>query len=173
MLERIFISLLCLFSINRPQYPPYMHLPYIGEVSLVLVVSTGLAAVVLASYFARKESESSSVRKARSLPEGKMEFTAAEVAMFDGKGPEGEPILTIIDGLVYDLQKGREFYGEGGPYHPFAGRDCTRLLAKNQVSDKTDTGAPLSEAELEQLEKWKEFFTNKYGSTGKLTVQQS
>ena len=145
-----------------------MQVPIIGEVSLVLVLSTGLAAVVLASYFAQKDSSRSAVRTPRVLGKEKTEFTASDVALFDGKGPEGEPILTIIDGLVYDLHKGREFYGEGGPYHPFAGRDCTRLLAKNQVSDKTDTGAPLTEVELEQLEKWKEFLTNKYGSIGKL-----
>jgi membrane-associated progesterone receptor component len=150
-----------------------MQIPVVGEGSLILVVSTGLAAVFLASYFARKDAPSGGnvgPRKARQLPEGKNEFTAEEVALFDGKGPEGEPILTIIDGLVYDLQKGREFYREGGPYHPFVGRDCSRLLAKNQVSDKTDTGAPLTETELEQLEKWKEFFNNKYGSIGKVVV---
>ena len=91
-----------------------------------------------------------------------------EVALFDGKGSQDEPILTVIDGLVYNLSKGREFYGEGGPYNPFSGRDCTRLLAKNQVSDKTDTKLALTEAEVEQLEKWKEFFDNKYGSVGKI-----
>ena len=147
-----------------------MQLPLIGEIPLVVLLSSGVAAVLLAALFARKDSKSlgnNGLRTKRSYPEGKKEFTTEEVAMFDGKGPEGEPILTIIDGLVYDLQKGREFYGEGGPYHPFAGRDCSRLLAKNQVSDKTDTGAPLTEAELEQLEKWKEFFQNKYGSIGK------
>ena len=150
-----------------------MQIPVIGEVPLALLLSTGLAAVILASFFARKDSGSpvnQTARAKRSLPADKKEFTSEEVAMFDGKGPEGEPILTIIDGLVYDLQKGREFYGQGGPYHPFAGRDCSRLLAKNQVSDKTDTGAPLTEAELEQLGKWKEFFQNKYGAIGKHCV---
>jgi membrane-associated progesterone receptor component len=149
-----------------------MIIPYIGEVPLVLVVSTGIAAVVLASYFARQDtrsSNSSDCRKvARKIPKGQSEFSVEQVAMFDGKGPEDEPILTIIDGLVYDLQKGREFYGQGGPYHAFAGRDCTRLLAKNQVSNKTDTGAPLTETETEQLDKWKEFFNGKYGSLGKV-----
>ncbi len=151
-----------------------MQIPYIGEVSLAIIVSTGLAAVVLASYFAKSDcsEKSGSVREPRTIHEGKTEFTAQEVAMFDGKGPEGEPILTIIDGLVYDLQKGREFYGQGGPYHSFAGRDSTRLLAKNQVSDKTDSGAPLTDTEQEQLVKWKEFFVGKYGSIGKLVDSQ-
>jgi len=148
-----------------------MQIPIIGDVNAIaIVVSTGLAAVLLANIFLHRSSSEGSRRRTKPLviPPGKVEFTAAEVAQFDGKGPDNEPILTIIDGLVYDLQKGREFYGEGGPYHPFVGRDCSRLLAKNQVSDKTDTGLPLTDVEKEQLEKWKEFFNNKYGSIGKL-----
>ena len=148
-----------------------MLLPYLGEVPLVLVVSTGVAAVLLATLMVRRSDCPAPTRKpgeVRTLPKDKKEFSLAEVALFDGKGPEGEPILTVIDGLVYDLQKGHEFYGEGGPYHSFCGRDSSRLLAKNQVSDKNDTGAPLTEAELEQLEKWKEFFRSKYGSIGRV-----
>jgi membrane-associated progesterone receptor component len=150
-----------------------MQIPFLGEIPLVLLVSTGLAAVIVASFLAKRETAvGSHVQRApRTLPEGKTKFTAEEVALFDGKGPEGEPILTIIDGKVYDLQKGREFYGEGGPYHPFVGRDCSRLLAKNQVSDKTDTGLPLTETEIDQLEKWKEFFNNKYGCIGDLLTE--
>ncbi len=136
--------------------------------NIALVVSVGLGLVMLLSVLSRKSSPKVELGTRR-IREGQTEFTATEVAQFDGKGDdEDEPILTIIDGLVYDLKKGREFYQEGGPYHPFVGRDCTRLLAKNQVSDKTDTGLPLTDAEKEQLEKWKDFFNNKYTSVGKL-----
>jgi membrane-associated progesterone receptor component len=140
----------------------------LGNIPIELVVTTGLAALLIATYFLKKESSSTMPRTARRLKEGQTEFRMEEIALFDGKGPQEEPILTVIDGLVYNLIKGREFYGEGGPYNPFSGRDCTRLLAKNQVSDKTDTGLALDEKELEQLEKWKEFFKNKYGSIGKI-----
>ena len=135
--------------------------------ALALIVSVGLGAVLIAGMFARSI-EKPMVPKRR-LPEGKTEFTIAEIAVFDGKSAdEEEPILTIIDGLVYDLKKGKDFYGKGGPYHSFVGRDATRLLAKNKTSDKDDTGEPLTEAEVEQLDKWKEFFNNKYGSIGRL-----
>ena len=35
-----------------------------------------------------------------------------------------------IKGLVYDVTKGREFYGKKGSYNVFAGKDCTRAVAK-------------------------------------------
>lgn len=133
-----------------------------------LIAPIACAAVVLLGtylYFHKRPMSSP-----RIIHVDKKEFTMSEVASFNGKTHKEDPILTVIDGLVYDLQKGREFYGEGGPYNPFAGRDSTRLLAKNQVSDKTDTLEPLNETELEQLEKWKEFFNNKYGSIGKLVT---
>lgn len=137
-----------------------MQIPPSDLGAIVFAVSL----VALGAYFLASRGKPT----ARTIPEGKTEFTMSEVASFNGKGTLEEPILTVIDGLVYNLAKGREFYGEGGPYHPFAGRDSSRLLAKNQVSDKSDTGAPLTPAELEQLEKWKEFFQGKYGSIGKL-----
>ena len=129
-----------------------MNIPLIGDVNAIaIVVSTGIAAVLLANIFLNSGGRDVKRTKPLTISAGKTEFTLNEVALFDGKGPENEPILTIIDGLVYDLQKGKEFYGEGGPYHSFVGRDCTRLLAKNQVSDKSDTGLPLTETEIEQL----------------------
>ena len=148
-----------------------MHFPIIGEVPLEVVLSSGLAALILASYLLKRElvsDPSANKRKKRDLPESKSEFNMEDVALFDGKGPEDEAILTVIDGLVYNLTKGREFYGAEGPYNAFAGRDCTRLLAKNQVTDKTDTRMALNETELEQLDKWKEFFNGKYQSIGKI-----
>jgi predicted heme/steroid binding protein len=150
-----------------------MRIPdFVADVNnLGLVVSAGLGLVILLGIFSQKR-KGSNTRPTRRIREGQTEFTTEEVAQFDGKSADvDEPILTIIDGLVYDLKKGREFYGEGGPYHPFVGRDCTRLLAKNQVSDKTDTGLPLTDAEKEQLEKWKEFFNNKYSPIGKVVAK--
>lgn len=151
-----------------------MNVPYFGEVSLAVVASTGLVAIALASFLVKSKScfskDQTNKREKRSFPADKILFKLEEVALFDGKGPQDEPILTVIDGLVYDLQPGRAFYGEGGPYHAFAAKDCSRLLAKNQVSDKSDTGEPLTDQELEQLEKWKEFFNNKYKSIGKVVV---
>lgn len=59
-----------------------------------------------------------------------MRLSAAELATYDGT--DGKPILLSIRGTVYDVTKGRDFYGPGGAY-PFAGKEVARALAKTSL----------------------------------------
>ncbi|KAF1824846.1 uncharacterized protein K489DRAFT_377371 [Dissoconium aciculare CBS 342.82] len=52
-------------------------------------------------------------------------FTEAELRAFDGSEPE-TPIYLAINGTVYDVSISPSFYGPGGHYHHFVGRDATR-----------------------------------------------
>lgn len=45
-------------------------------------------------------------------------------------GEDGAPIYIGLLGTVFDVSKGASFYGKGGAYHVFAGRDATVGLAK-------------------------------------------
>ncbi len=54
-------------------------------------------------------------------------ITKDELARHDGSDPT-LPIYVGLDGYVYDVSLGREFYGPGGPYHFLAGTDATRSL---------------------------------------------
>lgn len=54
-------------------------------------------------------------------------FTLAELARYNG-GDSTLPIYLALDGYVYDVTKGREFYQVGGPYHDLAGRDASKEL---------------------------------------------
>ena len=47
-------------------------------------------------------------------------FRCAELAYYDGT--EDRPIYIAADGFVFDVSSGRDFYGPGAGYHPFAGR---------------------------------------------------
>ena len=80
------------------------------------------------------------------------------------------PILLAVDGTVYNVYKGRNFYGPGGEYAIFAGRDATRLLAKGKLDEETDAEQqqPLNIAERAVLATWIYTFQQKYDIVGPL-----
>ena len=97
------------------------------------------------------------------------DYTLAELATYDGGDPE-KPLLIGIKGYVYDVGRGRDFYGPGGPYGVFAGKDCTRALAKGAFDLEFFIGNldDLDQGELDSLEEWIEFFEGKYRRIGRL-----
>lgn len=81
-----------------------------------------------------------------------------------------------IRGVVFDVSRGRNFYGPGGPYENFAGRDASRGLAcgsfdedmlTKDLDGPLDTLADLGAEEMEALKGWEERFTEKYDIIGK------
>ena len=51
-------------------------------------------------------------------------FTISELAKYNGIDPK-LPIYLALDGYVYDISKGAEFYKVGGAYHDLAGKDSS------------------------------------------------
>eukprot|EP00043_Microstomoeca_roanoka_P020387 m.247332 g.247332 ORF g.247332 m.247332 type:complete len:233 (+) comp17156_c1_seq3:215-913(+) len=107
-------------------------------------------------------------------------FTLKDLRMYDGLHsiPErdGEKAIYIaVDGLVFDVSAGSDFYGPGGPYHGFAGRDATRGLATMAVglaSDDWDDTSDLSPSERQIMLEWKEKFMGKYPIRGTLVKSE-
>lgn len=97
------------------------------------------------------------------------DYTLDELAEFDGCDPR-KPLLIAIRGQVYDVTPGRNFYGPGGPYGMFAGKDCTRALAKVSFEPKDFCGdlEGLDQEELDKLQEWIELFEGKYRRVGRL-----
>jgi len=60
-------------------------------------------------------------------------YTPTELAEFDGR--RNKRILMGIRGRVYDVTSGATFYGPGGPYGNFAGRDASRGLSKGSFDE--------------------------------------
>ena len=116
---------------------------------------------------ARKSKASAWERKYHCLPE--RPYAAAELAAYDGRDAD-RPILLAADGAVFNVSRGREYYGAGGCYHALAGRDSSRLLAKGRLEPESaaEAAEPLRRDELETLREWRELFEFKYVRLGPL-----
>ncbi|KAG8390307.1 hypothetical protein BUALT_Bualt01G0070000 [Buddleja alternifolia] len=95
------------------------------------------------------------------------EITDEELKQYDGSDPK-KPLLMAIKGQIYDVSHSRMFYGPGGPYALFAGKDASRALAKMSFEDKDLTGdiTGLGGFELEALQDWEYKFMSKYVKVG-------
>lgn len=105
-------------------------------------------------------------------PLKKQDMTLGELRRYDGVSPDsGDRICVAVNGKVFDVTKGKRFYGLGGPYSGFAGRDASRGLATfsvEPVSDEFDDLSDLKPSELDQVKEWELQFSEKYTLVGKL-----
>ncbi|KAK6227358.1 membrane-associated progesterone receptor component 1 [Colletotrichum tabaci] len=104
-------------------------------------------------------------------------FTPRTLLPFDGE--DGKPVYLAVRGRVFDVTPGRNFYGPGGPYSNFAGRDASRGLAHGSFDEDMlteDLDGPLDPLEglgpdeVEALVGWEESFLSKYLVVGKLVA---
>ena len=97
--------------------------------------------------------------------------------LLPNNGENGAPVFLAVRGKVFDVTPGRNFYGPGGPYANFAGRDASRGLAYGSFDEDMlteDLKGPLDKLEdlggeeMEALRGWEERFNEKYLVVGKL-----
>lgn len=103
-------------------------------------------------------------------PLAKQDMTLEQLKQYDGKGPDGRVCMAIL-GKVYDCTKGRKFYGPGGPYSTFAGRDATRALATfdvNAVTDQYEDYSDLSDSQRSSVEEWQLQLSERYEFIGQI-----
>ena len=97
-------------------------------------------------------------------------FAPAELLRFRGPGT----VYLALRGTVFDVSAGASFYGPGGAYHLFAGREAGRALAKSSLEpeDVARGGelGDLSADELETLAQWEAKFRSKYPVVGRLVA---
>ncbi|XP_027937100.1 membrane steroid-binding protein 1-like [Vigna unguiculata] len=95
------------------------------------------------------------------------EITAEELKAYDGTD-QSKPLLMAIKGQIYDVSQSRMFYGPGGPYALFAGKDASRALAKMSFEEKDLTGdiSGPGPFELDALQDWEYKFMSKYVKVG-------
>ena len=105
----------------------------------------------------------------RSIPSKLMELTPRQLLAYNGTDPS-KPIYVAMKGQIYDVTSGGSFYGPGGPYAMFAGKDASRALAKmtKNEEDITSSLEGLSEKEIGVLNDWENKFQAKYPIVGRV-----
>eukprot|EP00985_Skeletonema_marinoi_P003735 scaffold1616_cov173-Skeletonema_marinoi.AAC.7 len=110
-------------------------------------------------------------RESLAFVQPKDEWLEEELSAYNGENNESGPILLAVKGDVFNVWKGRNFYGPGAEYHIMAGRDATRFLAKNKLEEETkeEKKIELNIAERANLEVWYWTIRNKYQFVGNLS----
>ncbi|XP_028807120.1 probable steroid-binding protein 3 [Neltuma alba] len=96
-----------------------------------------------------------------------MELSPQQLSQYNGSDPS-KPIYVAVKGRVFDVSAGKSFYGPGGPYAMFAGKDASRALAKMSKNDEDVSPSldGLSEKEIGVLNDWEKKFEAKYPVVG-------
>ncbi|PWA97897.1 membrane-associated progesterone binding protein 2 [Artemisia annua] len=96
-----------------------------------------------------------------------MELTLNQLKQYDGSDPS-KPIYVAVKGRIFDVTTGNSFYGPGGSYAMFAGKDASRALAKMSKNDEDVIGSldGLTDKEMGVLADWEKKFEAKYPVVG-------
>ncbi|CAK4034522.1 Membrane steroid-binding 2 [Lecanosticta acicola] len=82
-----------------------------------------------------------------------LKLTEEELKAFTGKDAE-QPIYLAIDGVIFDVSASPAFYGPGGHYHHFVGRDATRAWITECWDEEEQFTWRLDGVEAMFLPKW-------------------
>jgi len=160
----------------HPLPAPFLHLPY-QYLAIIVAIMIGHT-WMNGSSKSDEQHATGPKEQADDEPDPQRNFTAAQLKQFDGtkdaKTGEPKPVYLSLNGIVFDVSDGRDFYGAGGPYELFAGRECGVALAKmsfdTQYLDDMAGCSTLNHGERIELENWIEKFTHhrRYPVLGRL-----
>lgn len=105
-------------------------------------------------------------------PRDQRAFTKEELAAFDGV--KSASIYVSVKNVVFDVAP--QLYGDGAPYHVYAGKDISRALAKSRVDGvlcNKDFIRDVTRKEADTLELWFKKFEGKYAVVGWFVPDES
>lgn len=145
---------------------------FVSEIvkSPINIALVGVIAFLVYKIIKSRTKHEQPVQYVKAMPKLRRDFAIEELTKYDGKGPDGR-ILVAVNGSVYDVTRGAKFYGPGGPYEAFGGRDASRALARFAVdaaTDKYDDLSDLNTTEMNSIKEWEEQFKERYDYVGKL-----
>ncbi|PON91035.1 Cytochrome b5-like heme/steroid binding domain containing protein [Trema orientale] len=102
------------------------------------------------------------------------DMTEKELRAYNGSDPN-KPLLISVKGQIYDVSSSRMFYGPGGPYAMFTGKEASRALALLSFKPQDINGnlEDLGPDELQVLEDWEDKFIEKYPKVGQLVAEST
>ncbi|KAK5102474.1 Dihydrodipicolinate synthase [Exophiala xenobiotica] len=171
----------------RPEYEQYRANVRDSITQTITPLNTALLIALLTLTYYRllkpSNSQAQTLNLQKEQPIVFQTFTPRTLLKFNGHpnpplNPDGKVYLAV-KGKVHDVTAGRNFYGPGGPYENFAGRDATRGLACQSFDEDMltkDLDGPLDDcsdlgpSEMENLQGWVERFDEKYLVVGKLVA---
>lgn len=104
------------------------RIQYSVGLTLALVLVGGLAFGAYYFSYRQEQNQNISQKEAEALSNPEIQtFAESDLAEFNGDDPD-KPIYLGLDGFVYDVTSGADFYAEGGGYHYLAGKDSTEEL---------------------------------------------
>ncbi|RIA97086.1 cytochrome b5-like heme/steroid binding domain-containing protein, partial [Glomus cerebriforme] len=85
-------------------------------------------------------------------------FSETELSKYDGSDPD-LPIYIAMNGEVFDVTPGKHYYGKGGSYNFFAGRDASRAYVTGCFETHlTHDLRGLTHEQIKELENWAKFY---------------
>lgn len=130
-----------------------------------------ICVILVYKLWPRRESDSQPSEIPPELPPlKKQDMTLEELKKYDGKNEDGR-ICIAVNGKVFDVTRGKRYYGPGGPYEAFAGHDASRglaLFSMDSVKDEYDDLSDLNTMEMESVREWEMQFTDRYTLIGRL-----
>uniref|UniRef100_A0A914YKI1 Cytochrome b5 heme-binding domain-containing protein n=1 Tax=Panagrolaimus superbus TaxID=310955 RepID=A0A914YKI1_9BILA len=102
-------------------------------------------------------------------PMKKQDMTVEELKKYNGI--DDEHICLAVLGDIYDVTRGKNFYGPGSAYEPLAGHDATRALANmdvRMVKNEYDDISDLTAVDKDEAKNWADSFKFKYPIVGRL-----
>lgn len=106
--------------VSAESEPKWLLTSVINEIftSPVNLVLVGIIALLIYKIFKHKTKVQEPVPVEPELPKIKRDFTAEQLKPYDGNGPD-KRILMAVNGSVYDVTRGRRFYGPGNCFSLF------------------------------------------------------
>lgn len=145
-----------------------LHEIIYSPLNLILI---GVITILVYKIFRSQKQPAAGPPPEPELPRLRRDFSVAELRKYDGKQPDGR-VLVAVNFNVFDVTKGKRFYGPGGPYAAFGGRDASRGLATFSVTsndeEEFDDLSDLTPMEMESIKEWEMQFKEKYILVGRL-----